>query len=81
MQMAAISSGFANNTTLRDVEFQCWREADLAPVLTALQRHPVLEKIHFNARHIGCLPSLSGHEVLLRSPDSLPRKSTPALLA
>jgi hypothetical protein len=44
-QIATIASGFVNNTTLRDVHFQGWREADLAPVLTALQRHPTLEKI------------------------------------
>jgi Ran GTPase-activating protein (RanGAP) involved in mRNA processing and transport len=70
----AITSGFANNTTLRDLEFQSWREADLAPMLIALQRHPALKKIHISA---GCsdisfqsVPSLSGLEVLLRSQDS-----------
>jgi Ran GTPase-activating protein (RanGAP) involved in mRNA processing and transport len=75
-QIATIASGFANNTTLRDIKFTCWREADLAPLLTALQRHPALERIHFNT--IGDfvnglprrLPSLSGLEVLLRSQDS-----------
>jgi Ran GTPase-activating protein (RanGAP) involved in mRNA processing and transport len=70
VQMAAITSGFANNTTLRDLEFNSWPEADLAPVLTALQRHPALEKIHFSAVYLDYLPSLSGLEVLLRSQDS-----------
>jgi hypothetical protein len=37
---AAITSGFASNTTLRDLEFWGWRETDLFPVLTALQEHP-----------------------------------------
>jgi hypothetical protein len=39
-QIAAIASGFVNNTTLRDLEFQCWQEADLERVLIALQCHP-----------------------------------------
>jgi Na+-transporting NADH:ubiquinone oxidoreductase subunit NqrE len=30
VQIAAITSGFANNTTLRDLKFRGWREADLA---------------------------------------------------
>jgi Ran GTPase-activating protein (RanGAP) involved in mRNA processing and transport len=65
VQTAAIVSGFANNTTLRDLEFNSWRDADLAPVLTALHDHPVLQKICFHAHsaHSG----LSGLEVLLRS--------------
>jgi hypothetical protein len=72
VQIAAITSGFANNTTLSDLEFQGWREADLAPVLTALQDHPALQKIHFGAseKSVDYLPSLSGLEVLLRSQDS-----------
>ena len=70
VQTAAIASGFANNTTLRDLEFQGWRAADLAPMLTALQDHPVLKKIHFNAFCFDYLPSLSGLELLLRSQDS-----------
>jgi hypothetical protein len=49
VQRAAIISGFANNTTLRDLGFSGWREADLAPVLTALQDHPALQKIHLTA--------------------------------
>jgi hypothetical protein len=49
VQTAAIASSFANNTTLRDLEFNSWREADLAQVLTALQDHPALQKIHFGA--------------------------------
>jgi Ran GTPase-activating protein (RanGAP) involved in mRNA processing and transport len=70
VQIASIASGFASNTTLRDIKFKSWREADLAPVLTALQRHPALEKIHFNASSFNYLPSLSGLEDLLRSQDS-----------
>jgi Ran GTPase-activating protein (RanGAP) involved in mRNA processing and transport len=71
VDVAAITSGFASNTTLRDLEFQDWREADLAPVMTALQEHPALQKICFSTTyHEGCLPSLSGLEVLLRSQDS-----------
>jgi Ran GTPase-activating protein (RanGAP) involved in mRNA processing and transport len=70
VQIAAIISGFANNTTLRDLVFTSWREADLAPVLTALQRHPTLTKIHFSVLSSNNLPSLSGLEVLLRSQDS-----------
>jgi hypothetical protein len=70
VQTAAIASGFANNTTLRDVEFQSWRVAGLTPVLTALQRHPALQKIHFSVKSMDCLLSLSGLEVLLRSQDS-----------
>jgi hypothetical protein len=36
VQIAAITSGSAVNTTLRDLDFQGWREADKDPVLTAL---------------------------------------------
>jgi Ran GTPase-activating protein (RanGAP) involved in mRNA processing and transport len=75
VQIAAIASGFANNTTLRDVNFQGWREADLVPVLTALQDHPALQKITFSEKpapeeYLYSLPSLSGLEDLLRSQDS-----------
>jgi Ran GTPase-activating protein (RanGAP) involved in mRNA processing and transport len=75
VQMASIKSGFANNTTLRDVNFQGWREADLALVLTALQDHPALQKITFSEEpapeeYLYSLPSLSGLEDLLRSQDS-----------
>jgi hypothetical protein len=69
-QTAAITSGFANNTTLRDLEIDSWQEADLTPVLTALQDHPALQKIHLTGESWRYLPSLSGLEVLLRSPDS-----------
>jgi Ran GTPase-activating protein (RanGAP) involved in mRNA processing and transport len=69
VQTAAIAAGFASNTTLRDLEFSRWQEADLAPVLTALHCHPALEKIHFNGKRLGYLPSLSGLEVLLRGQD------------
>jgi hypothetical protein len=71
VQIATITSGFANNTTLRDLEFRGWREADLVPVLTALQDHPALQKIQLRPTYSSCcLPSLSGIEVLLRSQDS-----------
>jgi Ran GTPase-activating protein (RanGAP) involved in mRNA processing and transport len=71
VQTAAITSGFANNTTLRDLEFRGWQEADLAPVLTALQDHPALQKIKVRpTSSSGYLPGLSGLEVLLRSQDS-----------
>jgi Ran GTPase-activating protein (RanGAP) involved in mRNA processing and transport len=70
VHIAAISSGFANNTTLRDLEFNSWREADLAPVLPVLQRHPALQKIRFSSNYGDYIPSLSGLEVLLRSQDS-----------
>jgi hypothetical protein len=70
VQTAAIAAGFASNTTLRDLEFSRWQEADLTPVLTALHCHPALEKIHFNGKRLGYLPSLSGLEVLLRGQDS-----------
>jgi Ran GTPase-activating protein (RanGAP) involved in mRNA processing and transport len=75
VQIASIKSGFANNTTLRDVNFQGWREADLALVLTALQDHPALQKITFSElpgseEYLYSLPSLSGLEDLLRSQDS-----------
>jgi hypothetical protein len=43
VQLAAITSGFASNTTLRDLEFQGWREADLTPVMAALQDHRAAE--------------------------------------
>jgi Ran GTPase-activating protein (RanGAP) involved in mRNA processing and transport len=71
VDIAAITWGVVNNTTLRDLEFQGWREADLAPVLTALRHHPVLRKITLTMPlHIGPLPGLSGLEVVLRSQDS-----------
>jgi Ran GTPase-activating protein (RanGAP) involved in mRNA processing and transport len=71
VDIAAIVFGLASNTTLRDLEFQGWRETDLAPVLTALQDHPALQKIHLTvSQSIHRLPSLSGLEVLLRSQDS-----------
>jgi nitroreductase len=45
-QIAAIASGFANNTALSDLELKNWGEAYPALVLTALQGHPTLQKIH-----------------------------------
>jgi Leucine-rich repeat (LRR) protein len=72
VQRAAITSGFANNKSLRDLKFVDWRAADLAPVLIALQNHPRLQKIHLKYRpdYTDNIPSLSGLEVLLRSQDS-----------
>jgi nitroreductase len=70
VQIAAIASGLANNTTLRDLEFNSWREVDLTPVLAALQNHPTLERIYFSAKSVNFLPSLSRLEVLLRSQNS-----------
>jgi hypothetical protein len=70
VQIAAITSGFANNTTLRDLKFRGWRETELAPVLTALQDHPALRKIHLTAAPQDYLPSLSGLDILLRNQDS-----------
>jgi Ran GTPase-activating protein (RanGAP) involved in mRNA processing and transport len=70
VQTAAIASGFANNTTVRDLMIQSWREAELAPVLTALQDHPALRKLRLTAASSDNLPSLSGLEVLLRRQDS-----------
>jgi hypothetical protein len=67
---AAIASGFADNTTLRDLELTNWKETSLVPVLAALQGHPALQKIHFSAGYLDNLPSLSGLEALLRSQDS-----------
>jgi hypothetical protein len=70
VQIAAIVSGFAKNTTLRELGFKRWREADLTPVLTALQDHPALQKVCFHGDFGLCLPSLSGLEVLLRRNNS-----------
>jgi hypothetical protein len=71
VEIATIASGFAHNTTLRDLELESCREAYLVPVLTALQRHPALQKIHLSARFLDLyLSSLSGLEALLRSQDS-----------
>jgi hypothetical protein len=72
VQIAAIASVCFNNTTLRDLEFSSWREADLPPVLTALHCQPALQKIHLSTDFADYtyLSSLSGHEVLLRSQDS-----------
>jgi hypothetical protein len=65
MEIAAITLGFANNTTLRDLKIQGWRAASLAQVLTA-----ALRKIHLTAASSDYLLCLSGLEVLLRSQDS-----------
>jgi hypothetical protein len=71
VDISATTSGFANNTTLRYLKFQGWRAADLAPVLTALQDHPGLRKIHLaGSIDMNLFLSRSGLEVLLRSHDS-----------
>jgi Ran GTPase-activating protein (RanGAP) involved in mRNA processing and transport len=74
VQIAALASGFANNTTLSDLEFKGWRAANLAPVLTALQNHPALQKIKVQQLRLSDRSantrSLSGLEVLLRGQDS-----------
>jgi Ran GTPase-activating protein (RanGAP) involved in mRNA processing and transport len=70
VQLAAITSGFANNTTLRDLRIESWRSANLVPVLTALQDHPALRRIRLVSVFYACLESVSGLEVLLRSHDS-----------
>jgi hypothetical protein len=49
VRIATIASGFASNTTLRDLQLDTWLEADLAPVLTALEGHPALKKIHLSS--------------------------------
>jgi Ran GTPase-activating protein (RanGAP) involved in mRNA processing and transport len=67
VEIAAITSGFANNRTLSDLKFDSWQEPDLTPVLTALQHHPALERIHFGTVYLKHLPSLCGLEFLLRS--------------
>jgi hypothetical protein len=68
--IATIASGFASNTMLRHLQLNTWLEADLAPVLTALQRHPALKKLHLRRGCSSTLPSLSGLEGFLRSQDS-----------
>jgi Ran GTPase-activating protein (RanGAP) involved in mRNA processing and transport len=67
---ATVASAFANNTTLCELELIDWRGDNLAPALAALQDHPKLQKIHFRPERHGCVPSLSGLEVLLCSQDS-----------
>jgi Ran GTPase-activating protein (RanGAP) involved in mRNA processing and transport len=70
MEQAAVVSAFASNTTLCELKLIGWQRDDLAPVLTALQDHPKLLKIHFRPERTGFVPSLSGLEVLLHSQDS-----------
>jgi hypothetical protein len=45
-ETTAIASGFSKNTTLQKIKLVDWQEASLAPVLAALQDHPVLEILH-----------------------------------
>jgi hypothetical protein len=49
LQTAAAASGFANNTTLRNLELKNWRAADLGPVLKVLRDHAALQKLHLTA--------------------------------
>jgi hypothetical protein len=70
VRISTIASGFANNTTLRYLQLDTWQQADLPPVLTALQCHPTLKKIYLSSGCSPMLPSLSGLEGLLRSKDS-----------
>jgi hypothetical protein len=61
----AIASGFAKNTTLREIKLFEWQETSLIPVLTALQMHPMLEKVH-----VAFFRSLAGIDALLRGKHS-----------
>jgi hypothetical protein len=87
LQTAAVTLGFANNTTLRDLESRGWREADLAPVMTALRDHPALQKILFRRHDILAASRLSlglksCYEARIRkSRNWFFSKSAPALLA
>jgi hypothetical protein len=65
VQQVAVASAFANNTTLCELKLIDCERDDLAPIFTALQDHPTLQKIHLNY-----VLNLSGLEVLLRSQDS-----------
>jgi Ran GTPase-activating protein (RanGAP) involved in mRNA processing and transport len=62
---AAIASGCSKNTTLREIHLVNLQETSLTPVLTALQMHPLLEKLHV----VG-YASLAGMDALLRGNNS-----------
>jgi hypothetical protein len=62
---AAIASGFSKNTTLREIKLIDWQETSLIPVLTALQMHPVLEKLRVEG-----ISSFAGIDALLGSKHS-----------
>jgi hypothetical protein len=61
-ETTAIASGFSKNTTLQKIKLVDWQEEGLAPVLTALQDHPVLEILHVEG-----FQSLTGIDGLMRS--------------
>jgi hypothetical protein len=63
---AIIASGFSKNATLREIELVDWGETGLAPVLTALRDHPVLEKLL-----VWGFSSFTGIDALLRGKKSL----------
>jgi Ran GTPase-activating protein (RanGAP) involved in mRNA processing and transport len=58
---AAIASGFSKNTTLREIKLFGWQQTSLVPVLTALQDHPVLERLEVTSYR-----SLAGMDAFLR---------------
>ena len=60
VEAAAIASGFSKNTTLREITFVNLYETRLSLVRTALQMHPLLEKLHV----VG-YASLAGMDALL----------------
>jgi Ran GTPase-activating protein (RanGAP) involved in mRNA processing and transport len=62
---AAIASGFSKNTTLREIKLVDWHETSLIPVLTALQKHPVLEGLEFEG-----ISSFTGIDAFLGSKHS-----------
>jgi Ran GTPase-activating protein (RanGAP) involved in mRNA processing and transport len=63
--MGAIVSAFSKNTSLRTIVLVEWQEAILAPVLTALRDHPVLESLQVEG-----LSSFTGIDALLRGKNS-----------
>jgi Ran GTPase-activating protein (RanGAP) involved in mRNA processing and transport len=65
-ETAAITSGFSNNNTLREILLIDWPETSLIPVLISLRDHPVLETLT-----IGGYLSLTGMAALLRGRNQL----------
>jgi Ran GTPase-activating protein (RanGAP) involved in mRNA processing and transport len=64
-EKSAIFSGFSKNTTLRDIKLVDWQQTSLIPALTALQDHPVLEKLQVEG-----FSSFTGIDALLRGKNS-----------
>jgi hypothetical protein len=64
-QVFAVCSGFAKNTTLREITLNDWTESCLAPVLAALETHPALQCLRLRR-----VESLLGLDGLLRSKNS-----------